>query len=99
MITELQEKLNKLISEREQAEKKGLERVKELEKEKKNLQMELEKKQVILKAKEKQAKLNQIKIKEIMRIAKFGQIQEEEANLLQNSTIKPSHKQSNNTSF
>lgn len=58
MITELQDKLNKLISEREQAEKKGLERVKELEKEKKNLQMELEKKQVILKAKEKQAKLN-----------------------------------------
>ena len=32
----------------------------------------MEKKQAVLKAKQKQAKLNQIKIKEIMRIAKYG---------------------------
>ena len=50
----MQTKLANLIQEREEVERKGLERVKELEREKKNLQQELEKKQVILKAKEKE---------------------------------------------
>ena len=44
MIQDLEEKLKKLVAEREETELKGKDRIKELEKEKKNLQIELEKK-------------------------------------------------------
>ena len=44
MIQDLEEKLKKLVAEREETERKGQDRIKELEKEKKNLQIELEKK-------------------------------------------------------
>jgi hypothetical protein len=37
MIQDLEEKLKKLVTEREETERKGQDRIKELEKEKKNL--------------------------------------------------------------
>ena len=64
------ERIEKLETEKKSIDKKYFESIKELEKEKRNLQQECERKLLLLKEREKELKINQIKVKEISKLIK-----------------------------
>ncbi|KRX05035.1 hypothetical protein PPERSA_06669 [Pseudocohnilembus persalinus] len=86
-IDKINEKIKKLEAQKTEIEQEQAEKQKQIEEERRSLQIEHEKKLTILKEREQDLKLIQIKVKEIARLARYKLIAEQQARKEQQSQI------------